>query len=243
MAEGLSARQTQILKALIDEYIANAAPVGSEALDKKYNLGISPATIRNEMTVLTKSGYLRQPHTSAGRLPTQQAMRFYIDQLMEEKQMSLTNEVKAKEKIKEAGHDLDKILTEAVRSLSEETRSLALAATDEGKVWRAGYANVFLNPEFADLEICSGLFSFLEETSRIQELFFGKDFWGSPISVLFGEELNWPEVHPVGIVAAHFKVKDHQGALGVVGPTRLSYPTVIPALRYFSGIIEGALEE
>src|SRR3990172_6835296 len=99
MSDGLTARQTQILKAIIDEYIETADPVGSEALEKKYNLGVSPATIRNEMVSLTKTGYLRQPHTSAGRIPSPNAMKFYIGQLMEEKQMSLTDEVKAKEEV------------------------------------------------------------------------------------------------------------------------------------------------
>ena len=62
MSDGLTARQTQILKAIVDEYIAMASAVGSEALDKKYNLGVSPATIRNEMVALTKAGYLKQLH-------------------------------------------------------------------------------------------------------------------------------------------------------------------------------------
>src|SRR4030042_5715422 len=97
MMEPLSATQTKIPNALIDEYIETAEPVGSENLDKKYNLGVSPATIRNEMGTLTKIGYLKQPHTSAGRVPTPTAMKFFIDQLMEEKQMSLADEVKAKE--------------------------------------------------------------------------------------------------------------------------------------------------
>ena len=65
MTDTLSVRQTQILKALIDEYVSMAEPVGSESLEKKYSLGVSPATVRNEMLALTKMGYLRQPHTSA----------------------------------------------------------------------------------------------------------------------------------------------------------------------------------
>ncbi|KKT65572.1 MAG: heat-inducible transcription repressor HrcA, heat-inducible transcriptional repressor [Candidatus Curtissbacteria bacterium GW2011_GWC1_44_33] len=143
MTEGLTARQTQILKALIDEYIEAAEPVGSEALDKKYNLGVSPATIRNEMVTLTKLGYLRQPHTSAGRVPAPVAMKFYIDQLMEERQMSLADEVKAKEEVWDSRNDLDELLEEATKALAERTRNVAVAATDKGKVWHAGYSNVF----------------------------------------------------------------------------------------------------
>jgi len=238
MMEPLSARQTQILKALIDEYIETAEPVGSENLDKKYNLGVSPATIRNEMGILTKIGYLKQPHTSAGRVPTSTAMKFFIDQLMEEKQMSLADEVKAKEEVWDAKDDIDELLTEATHALAERTRSLTVAATDEGKVWLSGYSNIFANPEFADLHACASLFSFLEEAEKIHELFFERPLSGSPIDVFFGEELGWPNLSPVGVVATHFSAKGKDGVIGIIGPVRLSYPTVIPVLRYFRNLIE-----
>src|SRR3989337_3807736 len=113
MTDALTARQTQVLKSFIDEYIDTAEPVGSESLDKKYSLGVSPATIRNEMMDLTRMGYLRQPHTSAGRVPSPKAMKFYIDQLMEERHISIAEEVKVKEDVMSAKDDLDDILDEA----------------------------------------------------------------------------------------------------------------------------------
>ncbi|OGM88717.1 hypothetical protein A2614_00645 [Candidatus Woesebacteria bacterium RIFOXYD1_FULL_40_21] len=238
MTDGLSARQTQILKALIDEYIDTAVAVGSEALEKKYNLGVSPATIRSEMVALTKAGYLRQPHTSAGRIPSPVGMKFYINQLMEEKQMSVTDEVKAKEEVWDSRGDLDELLEEATHALAAHTRNLAVASTDDGKVWRSGYANVFENPEFSDLTTCSSLFSFIEEAERLHELFFERLTSGSPIDVFFGEDLGWAGLTPVGIVATHFSVRGKNGALGVIGPIRLKYPTVIPILRYFKNLIE-----
>ena len=238
MTDGITARQTQILKALIDEYIETAEPVGSQALEKKYNLGVSPATVRNEMAALTSSGYLRQPHISSGRVPSPKAMKFYVDQLMEEKQMSLADEVKAKEEVWDSREDVDKLLEDAVKALAERTRNVAVAATDEGKVWHAGYANIFANPEFSDLRDCANLFSFLDETQRIHELFFERAISGSLIDVLFGEELGWPELNPVGVIATHFSVRGRNGALGVVGPIRLSYPTIIPTLKYFRNLIE-----
>jgi len=238
MADGLTARQTQILKALIDEYIETAQPVGSENLDKKYNLGVSPATIRSEMVALTHSGYLRQPHTSSGRIPSPQAMKFYIDQLMEERQMSLADEVKTKEEVWDARGNLDKLLEEATHALAERTKSLAVATTNEGKMWQAGYPFIFTYPEFANIQDCANLFSLLEESDRLHELFFEKSQIESPLDVLFGEELGWPELVPVGVVTTHFKVGDTQGALGVIGPARLSYSTIIPTLRYFRKLIE-----
>jgi heat-inducible transcriptional repressor len=238
MVDGLTARQTQILKALIDEYIATAGAVGSENLDKKFNLGVSPATIRNEMATLTKSGYLKQLHTSAGRVPTPMAMKFYIDQLMEERQMSLADEVKTKEEVWDSRNNLDNLLDEATHALADRTKNLAVTVIDEGKMWQAGYANIFKNPEFSDMTACADLFSFLEEVKSMQELFFERAMSGSPIDVLFGEELGWPQLIPVGIVATHFDIRGKKGVLGVIGPVRLSYPTVIPILRYFRNLIQ-----
>ena len=131
MSDALTARQTQILKALIDEYITTAEPVGSESLEKKYSLGVSPATVRNEMFALTRNGYLRQPHTSAGRIPTPKAMKFYIDQLMEERQMTVAEEVKAKEEMSGARNDIGDLLDEATHELAHVTKSLAVATFDD----------------------------------------------------------------------------------------------------------------
>ncbi|MFI5240812.1 MAG: hypothetical protein ACHQUA_00045 [Microgenomates group bacterium] len=242
MTDGLTSRQTQILKAIIDEYIQTAQAVGSESLDKKYNLGVSPATIRNEMVALTKSNYLKQLHTSAGRVPTPVAMKFYIDQLMEEKQMSLVDEVKAKEEVWDARADLKNLMEEATHALAERTQSLAVSALDEGgvdkKFWRSGHSYVFQNPEFADLRACADLFSFLDQGDKLDRLFFEISQPTSIMDVLFGEELGMPELGSVGIVTTHFNVKGKPAMLGIIGPARLSYSTVIPVLRYFRGLIE-----
>lgn len=240
MTDGLTSRQTQLLKTIIDEYIGTAEPVGSENLDKKYNLGVSPATIRNEMSTLTKSGYLKQPHTSAGRIPTPMAMKFYIDQLMEEKQMSLVDEVKAKEEVWDSRDDIDELMDEATHALATRTRSLSVAAIKDKKdrFWHAGHSYIFENPEFAEMAACRDLFSIFEEFDKMDRLFFGMAASASPLEVLFGEELGWPELAPTGIVATHFTVRGKPGALGVIGPARANYGTVIPILRYFGNLIE-----
>jgi transcriptional regulator of heat shock response len=241
MADALSARQIQILKLLIDEYIETAEPVGSEALDKKYNLGISPATIRNEMAALIRTGFLKQIHTSSGRVPTPKAMKLYVDQLMEEKQMSLAEEVKAKEDVGQGKGDIDRIMDDATHALARQTGSLAVAAVDTyNKIWHAGYANVFQNPEFADMMLCESLFSMIDEVERINDLMFHRVNPSSILDVMFGEELSWPNLSPVSIVTTHFNIYGKKGALGIVGPARLSYPRVVPVLKYFGSLIEEA---
>lgn len=233
----LTSRQTQILKALIDEYIETAEPVGSGPLEKKYNLGVSPATIRNEMNLLTKSGFLKQPHTSAGRIPTSGAMKFYVDQLMEEKQMSLADEVKAKEEVWDDRNDFDKFINEVTHSLADRTGSMAITAMQDGSVWQAGHRNIFSYPEFYDINACASLFGFMDEDEQLIDLFFNRFPIETPFDVLFTEEMGFRNM-PVGIVAAHFKIKDKNGAIGVVGPVRQQYPDIVPMIRYYRGMLE-----
>jgi len=206
-------------------------------MDKKYNLGVSPATIRNEMAYLTKSGYLKQPHTSAGRVPTPTAMKFYVDQLMEEKSLSLADEVKAKEEIWDVKDNLDKLMDEMTHSLAHRTGGIAVAATDDGDFWQAGYANVFSHPEFSDIHTCSSIFEFIDNDEDMLDLFFNRFPIESPFEVLFAEEMGIKNF-PVGIVAAHFKAKDKNGALGVIGPVRQSYQRVVPTIRYYRDMLE-----
>lgn len=240
MVDGLTTRQTSLLKTIINEYIETAIPVGSEELDKKYNLGVSPATIRSEMAALTRAGYLKQPHTSAGRVPTPRAMKFYIDQLMEEKQMSLVDEVKAKEEVWDSRDDVDRLMDEATRALSQRTKSLSVAAVKEPKkdrYWQAGHSYIFANPEFSNVATCQSLFSLFDEFDKMERLFFG--FRGtSTLDIFFGEELGWPELTSTSVVSTHFNVKGMPGALSVIGPARADYSTVIPILRYFGNLIE-----
>jgi len=238
MTDGLTARQAEILKALITEYIETAKEVGSLALEKKYNLGVSPATIRNEMANLTKMRYLKQPHTSAGRVPTPLAMKFYINQLMEEKSLSVMDEVKTKEKVWDSRLDLDKLMEEATQALAEKTNSMAVAATDDGDVWRAGHSHVFESPEFFDIQVCQNVFSYFEEAKKVHELFFEHLTGLSLVEVLFGEDLDWPFFDQVGVVGTRFELGNKKGALAVIGPFRQNYMEVIPTVRYFRNLIE-----
>jgi len=235
--EALTARQTQVLKVLIDEYIETAEPVGSMALEKKYNLGVSPATIRNEMVSLTALGFLKQPHTSAGRVPTPKAMKFYINQLMEERKMGVAEEVKAKEQVWDVRRDFDRLMDSATKALSRATQSLSVAATDDGQVWSYGYSRVFGCPELADRRVCQSLFSVLEQEKRLMELFFSRLSGASSIEVMFGEETGWDFFEPIGIVAARFQAGEREGAIGVIGPYGLNYAQIIPTVRYYGDLI------
>jgi heat-inducible transcriptional repressor len=233
----LTDRQTKILKTIVEEYIETAEPVGSETLEKKYSLGVSPATIRNEMAALTEAGFLRQPHTSAGRVPTPIGFKFYIDQLMEEKKPSVAEEVAAKEAIWDYRHEFDRLLKEATRALASQTRSLAVAATEAGDVYSAGYAHILDMPEFFDIDVTKTVLGLLDEFKTLQSL-FEKSFGEDPVHILLGEDLEMEFLQPCSMVFTHFKAgPKRSGNIGVIGPCRLNYPTIVPTIRYFGELI------
>ncbi len=234
----LSERQVQILKTIIEEYIETAEPVGSETLDKKYNLGISPATIRNEMVKLTNLGYLKQSHTSAGRVPTPLALKFYIKELMKTHELSVTEEVAAKQKVWDYRQDFDRLLRETTKALAERTKTLAVSTDEKGDLYYAGAANILEMPEFYDIDLTKSVLSLLDSCDYWQGLATRVIEDEDPIHLLLGDELGAKALLPCGFVFVHYEMPKHKGVLGVVGPYRLHYPTIIPVVRYFGNLIE-----
>jgi heat-inducible transcriptional repressor len=231
----LSERQTFILKCLVEEFLQSAEPVGSETLDKKYNLGVSPATIRNEMVRLTDSGYLSQPHTSSGRSPTTKGLQFYVAHIMKPKDLSVAEEVAVKERVWDYREELDKLLREATKALAEKTKTLAVTVTGDRDLYYSGAANVLEMPEFYDYELMHSLLSRLDEY----------DFWwdvleahSDPFDILLGDQFESTQLFSrCGYIYRKFQTPHVSGAIGIVGPTRLHYPTIIPLVRYMGDLI------
>jgi heat-inducible transcriptional repressor len=236
--QDLTQRQIEILKSLIEEYIATAEPVGSETLEKKHSLSASPATIRNEMVKLTNFGYLKKPHTSAGRVPTPEAMKFYVKQLMKEKELSVAEEVAVKEKVWDYREQHQNFLREMVKSLAEKTKTLAVAATDDGNFYYSGYANILEMPEFLDLDFTKTLLEALDESSCLQSIFDGI-IGNDETYVLLGQDLAPRLQGAYGVVFAKYTTPlNEKGEIGVIGPTRLDYTYIVPAVRYYGHLIE-----
>jgi len=234
----LTDRQKELLKAIVEKYIETAEPVGSETIEKEFPLGISPATIRNEMVKLTSLGYLRQPHTSAGRVPTSLGFKFYIAELMNAKELSVKDEVAIKESLWDYRYEFDKLLRQATRALAEQTRSMALTTTQEGDVYSSGLANILDMPEFYDIDLTKSVLLLLDRFDLMREIFFEKAQSIEPISILLGDELGYEYLTPCGFVFTRFSAGTRrQGVIGVVGPCRLNYPVVIPAVRYIGNLI------
>ncbi len=235
----LTNRQIEILKAVVEEFIETARPVGSAPLEKKYNLGVSPATIRNEMSKLTQLGYLKKPHASAGRMPTSMGLKFYVKNLMTPKKLSVAEEVGVKEKIWDYRHDFDQLIREATRELARRTQVLAVATTNEGDLYTCGLANLLDYQEFFDIDVTKTILSLIDQ----------QDYWlrlvekalatagEEPFYLLVGEELESQFLEPCGFVYQSYQAGPHQGIIGVVGPARLRYGRVVPLVDYVANLI------
>lgn len=134
----LNDRKKKILQLIIEDYISTAEPVGSRTIARKYDLGLSPATIRNEMSDLELLGYLEQPHTSAGRVPSSQAYRLYVDSLIEPDALSDNERALINSWFNERRRSIDEIFQSTAKILSRMTQnvSMVLANRDAGAQFR-----------------------------------------------------------------------------------------------------------
>lgn len=121
----LDERKLEVLRAIVQDYVATQEPVGSKALVERHNLGVSPATVRNDMAALEEEGYIHQPHTSAGRVPTNRGYRLFVDKLSRVKPLSPA-ERRAIEQFLVGAVDLDDVVHRSVRLLAQLTRQVAV---------------------------------------------------------------------------------------------------------------------
>jgi heat-inducible transcriptional repressor len=239
----LTERQKDLLRAIVELYVKMGEPVGSENVEKAYNLGVSPATIRNEMVRLTELGLLKQPHTSAGRIPTTIGFRIYISTIMKEKELPISAEVKIKEDLWQLRYHQNKLLKEAVRALASRCQMLGIAVSDEGDMIYAGAANILDFPEFEDIDVARFVLGLFDEYPMLQGII--RQAAGSdPLHILFGDELGYEYLIPTSFVFYKFTTPlNSEGVIGVIGPARMNFPVVIPYVRYTAGMIEQALRQ
>ena len=148
MSLNLSDRQIRLLDAIISEYLSTSEPVGSNYLVKKYNLTISPATVRNEMAELLRLGFLEMAHSSSGRIPTSTAYKFFLQELVAEDEIPVLQEVAIRQKLYANRYEFEKLLQKAVISLSELTKELSIAVTYDGFMVHAGAVHILDKKEF-----------------------------------------------------------------------------------------------
>jgi len=233
----LTGRQIQILRAVVEQYIQTADPVGSETIDKQFNFGVSPATIRNEMVYLAKNGYLRKVHSSSGRIPTALAIKFYVRELMRERDLSVADEVSVKERIWSSREQMNDLLWEAAKVMAERSRCVGVVVTqDNQRIFHSGYAHLLNFPEFTNIDVTRTVLTLLEEGRALQEII---DYGHSeePVQIVLGEDLGNEYLMPVSFVFTEVNAINNRLTMGVIGPCRLDYAYVVPMMKYFRSLI------
>lgn len=138
----INERKMKILHSIIADFIKTAEPVGSRTISKNYDLGISPATIRNEMSDLEELGYLSHPHTSSGRIPSEKAYRFYVNELMKKKELTASEKEQISRKLYDNVTEFDSLVEKAAEILSEITNLTAFALTPVKEEDKLKYINL-----------------------------------------------------------------------------------------------------
>lgn len=174
MPERLSDRSKRILEAIIEDYIATAEPVGSGAVTRRHALSLSSATVRNVMADLEEMGFLASPHTSAGRIPTAKAYRFYVDSLLEVRGIPEEERDDIRRRLSPAGKDVGEILKEASRALSSLSHYMGVVLAPRFT------ANVFRHMEFVKLSGRRILVILVSESGAVQNRIIESDEELSP---------------------------------------------------------------
>jgi len=215
-------RRLEILRAIVDEYVETQEPVGSKAIAEKRALGISPATIRNEMAVLEEEGFITQPHTSAGRIPTDRGYRLFVDKLSAVKPLS-TAERRAIETFLEGAHDLDEVVKRSAKLLADITKQVAVVkypkiGDSSGREMMAisGTANLARSGE--DLgPALSPILEALEEQVVLLRLLSDSH---PTVHVTIGSEQQEMNLQTTSLVTVGY---GSDASLGILGPTRMDY--------------------
>jgi len=220
----MSSRRLEILRAIVDEYVATQEPVGSKSIADHHGLGISPATIRNEMAILEDEGLITQPHTSAGRIPTDRGYRVFVDKLATVKPLS-TAERRAIETFLDSSNDLEELLKRSAKLLADITKQVAVVTypilgESREKLAISGTAHLARSGEDLGFTL-SPILEALEEQVVLLRLL---NEVHPTVHVRIGSEQNETNLQSTSLVTVGYGADSAQvGAIGVLGPTRMDY--------------------
>lgn len=231
-------RQSQILRAIVEQYAEVASPVGSTLLAKLF--GVSSATIRAEMAELEKAGFIMQPHTSAGRIPTDKGYRFYVNSVSEAPETALERRAERALAARVEGGGLpERTIRNTVDTLVELTHNLGLA-TIGNQLYMSGLSNLFGQPEFSQGN----------QAQEVARLLDNLEPWlheaapNKPLSVYIGAE------NPIGrnsgcsLIISRFRSPySDRSYIGTLGPTRQSYRDTMLLVQHAGEALEEVLHD
>jgi transcriptional regulator of heat shock response len=232
----LDKRRVAILKAVIESYIRTADPVASGKLLKEHDFLISSATMRNEMAFLEQLGLLKSLHTSSGRVPTDQGMRLFVDQLMDELANNKLDTMRVHRELEFVQtSDIERRVKDGVMNMSKVCGSVSFATMP----WRGDYCCLGLSNLLKQQDHYFGgatttIMEFLEDQDGFVDLLEKLDI-SSDISIVIGEENLKAEFHSCSLVVSKYEIGGKSGYIGILGPKRMDYARNIEVLKCIKG--------
>lgn len=232
----MTERQQQILKAIVEQYAEVASPVGSKLLAKIFN--VSSATIRSEMAELERLGYIGQPHTSAGRIPTDEGYRLYVNWLQEkDQQPKISRQAHAIERQIQHSGEAEQAIKNAVQALALATNNLSIGLW-KNRTYQYGLSRLFQHPEFFGGREAFGIAQLVERLPELIEQIYHDE---NRVTVYIGHENPIGRSAGASSIIGRVHTPDGQSFVGVVGPTRQNYGQVVGLVDYVSSTLEKTL--
>jgi len=237
----MTPRQEKLLQAIIDEFIQTAEAVGSSNLARHYRFDLSPATIRNEMADLVKMGYLAQPHSSSGRVPTILGYKEFIGHIVKRiEELDVNVGAGIREDLFQKRFDVDDLIYQALEDLSHKTNNLAFAIL-ANRIYYSGLAEIVDCPEFSDSVRLQKVLRAVEDQDALREL-LNKFTSTQDVRVLFGDDTGISYFVGTSLVYKVIKLHgDNEGFIGVIGPMRMKYGRVISMVDFIGNSINELL--
>jgi transcriptional regulator of heat shock response len=233
-------RKHQILGAIVEHFIQTAEPVGSKTIILTYNFKVSPATVRNDMADLEEQGLITQPHTSAGRVPTDKGYRLYVDELADWNRASALAEQTLHALLRERRKESAKQrVNDAVALLSQASPNMAFATIPENdRTFFMGFSKMLREPEFMEaplkasrvMEVIEDRSEFLSGLSQIEV--------GSEPSIFIGEENILQGIDSCSLIVTNYSYDGYTGKIGLLGPKRMPYAYNSAILKQVRDLLE-----
>lgn len=231
------------MRALIEEYIIHAAPVGSKTIVDNYDVDVSSATVRNDLNFLEECGYITQPHTSAGRIPTEAGYREFVDSLFE-RELEDAEEDEFEpymSEIRRSADEIDEMLEGISKRLAGITHNLSVISSNRDKtkhshISKRGISSIMRQPEFKDSANLLPLMEILEDDTVLYSVLTETNE-GETLQVRIGHENYSDNLNGVSIVTACFGGEEESGIVAVIGPTRMNYENVIKAVSQAQSVL------
>jgi len=215
---GKKSRKSALLSAIINEYIKTAKPVSSGIIVDNYDFDCSPATIRNKMVILEEEGYIESPHTSAGRIPTQQGWQLYIAEYLESEDVSSEEKTELQKGLK-----LDNLKNTA-KKLGNMSELTVFIGFSEHDTYFTGLANLFRQPEFQEIDLVQSISQVVDHLEEMMPAI--KKVLNSETRVLIGDE------NPFGADSGVVATEINKVLVGILGPVRMDYQKNMARLNF-----------